>query len=96
MPTKSSPLTSSFSVTANFGLLYVFVALEIGSRRLVHFNVIEHPTEEVESWAYRRVAIARSEADRQCSLQTCDWHYTSRMPELSDPVQRLALAPDPA
>ena len=25
-------------------LLYVFVALEIGSRRLIHFNVTEHPT----------------------------------------------------
>jgi putative transposase len=34
------------SVTANFRLLYVFVALEIGSRRLVHFNVTEHPTAE--------------------------------------------------
>ena len=34
------------SVTANFRLLYVFVALKIGSRRLVHFNVTEHPTAE--------------------------------------------------
>jgi putative transposase len=28
----------------SFRILYIFVALEIGSRRLVHFNVIEHPT----------------------------------------------------
>jgi putative transposase len=34
------------SVTAGFRILYVFVALEIGSRRLVHFNVTEHPTAE--------------------------------------------------
>jgi hypothetical protein len=34
------------SVTASFRILYVFVALEIGSRRLVHFNVTEHPTAE--------------------------------------------------
>ena len=34
------------SVTAGFRTLYVFVALEIGSRRLVHFNVTEHPTAE--------------------------------------------------
>lgn len=27
-------------------MLYVFVALEIGSRRLVHFNATEHPTAE--------------------------------------------------
>src|SRR5947209_3680432 len=32
------------SVTACFRLLYVFVALEIGSRRLIHFNLTEHPT----------------------------------------------------
>lgn len=32
------------SITANFRILYVFVALEIGSRRLVHFDVTRHPT----------------------------------------------------
>jgi transposase InsO family protein len=32
------------AVTAGFRILYVFVALEVGSRRLVHFNVTEHPT----------------------------------------------------
>lgn len=32
------------SITANFRILYVFVAPEIGSRRLVHFNVTRHPT----------------------------------------------------
>jgi transposase InsO family protein len=33
-------------VTVRFRVLYTFVALEIGSRRLVHFNVTEHPTSE--------------------------------------------------
>jgi hypothetical protein len=33
-------------VTATFRVLYVFVALEIGSRRPVHFNPTEHPTAE--------------------------------------------------
>ena len=31
-------------VTATFRVLYVFVALEVGSRRLVHINVTSHPT----------------------------------------------------
>lgn len=31
-------------VTATFRVLYVFVALEVGSRRLVHVNVTSHPT----------------------------------------------------
>jgi putative transposase len=34
------------SVTVRFRILYIFVALEIGSRRLLHFNVTEHPTSE--------------------------------------------------
>ena len=34
------------SVTASFRILYVFVAMEIGSRRILHFNVTEHPTAE--------------------------------------------------
>jgi putative transposase len=31
------------SVTARFQILYVFVIMEIGTRRLVHFNVTTHP-----------------------------------------------------
>jgi putative transposase len=34
------------SVTATFQLLYVFVAIEIGSRRILHWNVTDHPTAE--------------------------------------------------
>jgi hypothetical protein len=32
------------SVTATFQVLYVFVAIEIGSRRILHCNVTDHPT----------------------------------------------------
>jgi hypothetical protein len=31
------------SVTAGFQIVYVFVIMEIGTRRLVHFNVTAHP-----------------------------------------------------
>jgi putative transposase len=34
------------SVTASFRILYVFVAMEIGSRRILHTNVTAHPTAE--------------------------------------------------
>ena len=33
-------------MTASFRLLYVFVAMEIGSRRILNANVTEHPTAE--------------------------------------------------
>jgi putative transposase len=32
------------SVTASFRVLYVFVAMEVGSRRILHTNVTDHPT----------------------------------------------------
>jgi len=34
------------AVTARFRILFVFVALEIGSRRILHCNVTAHPTAE--------------------------------------------------
>jgi hypothetical protein len=34
------------SITATLRALYVFVAMEIGQRRLLHFHVAEHPTGE--------------------------------------------------
>ena len=34
------------SVTATFRIIYVFVAMEIGSRRILHFNATRHPTAE--------------------------------------------------
>ena len=34
------------SVTATFRTVYVFVAMEVGSRRIVHFNATQHPTAE--------------------------------------------------
>ena len=34
------------SVTASFRVLYVFVVMEIGSRRILHTNVTAHPTAE--------------------------------------------------
>src|SRR2546428_10594422 len=33
-------------VTATFRLVYVLVIMEIGTRRILHFNVTEHPTAE--------------------------------------------------
>jgi hypothetical protein len=32
------------TVTASFRVLYVFVVMEVGTRRIAHFNVTAHPT----------------------------------------------------
>jgi putative transposase len=46
--TKSRPTDVSQRflcvVTARFRVLYVFVIMEVGTRRIAHFNVTHHPT----------------------------------------------------
>lgn len=41
------------SVTSTFRIIYVFVALEIGSRRILHVNVTDHPTAEWTTQQFR-------------------------------------------
>jgi hypothetical protein len=43
------------SITLTFRVLYVFVAMEIGSRRILHCNVTEHPTAEWTTQQFREV-----------------------------------------
>jgi transposase InsO family protein len=43
------------TVTASFRLIYVFVVLDISTRRLVHWNVTEHPTAEWTIQQFRAV-----------------------------------------
>ncbi len=51
------------SVTAGFQIVYVFIIMEIGTRRLVHFNVTAHPD---AAWTLQqfREAINDHEGDR--------------------------------
>lgn len=43
-------------VTARFRILYVFVAMEVGTRRIAHFNVTAHPTADWTLQQFREVA----------------------------------------
>src|SRR5213594_1718987 len=49
------------TVTATFGMLYVFVVLEGGTRRILHWNVTDHPTAEWTGQQFRMV-VGRSVA----------------------------------
>ena len=42
-------------VTARFCVLYVFVVLEVGTRRILHWNITEHPTAEWTIQQFRSV-----------------------------------------
>jgi transposase InsO family protein len=43
------------TVTASFRVLYVFVIMEVGTRRIVHFNVTAHPTADWTLQQFREV-----------------------------------------
>jgi len=43
------------SVTASFRVLYVFVVMEVGRRRIAHFNVTRHPTADWTLQQFREV-----------------------------------------
>jgi putative transposase len=60
------------AVTARFRILYIFIALEIGSRRLAHFNVTEHPTAD---WTLQQLREALP-GDGDCKFLLHDRHKT--------------------
>src|SRR5215469_13700527 len=43
------------TVTASFRVLYVFVIMEVGTRRIVHFNATTHPTADWTLQQFREV-----------------------------------------
>src|SRR6266851_10325183 len=43
------------AVTANFRMLYIFVVVEVGTRRILHWNVTDHPTGEWTAQQFRMV-----------------------------------------
>jgi len=45
------------SVTASFEVQYVFVVMEVGSRRILHTNVTDHPTAEWTTQQLREVLV---------------------------------------
>ncbi len=60
-------------VTATFRLLYLFVAMEHASRRLIHLNATAHPTAE---WTLQQLA-----------LRTADRDAAARMSGLDHPIE---------
>jgi transposase InsO family protein len=51
-------------VTARFRVLYVFVVLEVGTRKIVHFNVTDHPTADWTLQQFREVTMEEEQSHR--------------------------------
>jgi hypothetical protein len=72
MHLELSPCNFFVSVTICFRILNIFVALEIGSRRLLHFNVTEHSTSE---WTLQQLREALPD-DQDYKFLLHDRHKT--------------------
>jgi transposase InsO family protein len=63
------------TVTVTFRVLYVFVVLEVGTRRILHWNVTEHPTAEWTVQQFR--AIITGDGLHQFVIHDRDTIYSS-------------------
>jgi transposase InsO family protein len=64
-------------VTASFRVLYVFVLLEVGTRRIAHFNVSAHPTATWTLQQFREVML--DEQSYRFVLHNRDRIYSSEL-----------------
>ena len=65
------------TVTVRFRVLYVFVVLEVGTRRIVYWNVTEHPTAEWTIQQFRMVITP--ETSHRFVLHDPDRIYAERL-----------------
>jgi putative transposase len=65
------------SVTVRFHLIYVLVIMEVGTRRLVHFNVTSHPT---AAWTVQQFReVMDNEHDYRFVIHDHDTIYSSEL-----------------
>ena len=64
------------AVTARFRIFFVFVALEIGSRRILHCNVTAHPAAE---WTLQQLRDVPSDHPYQFLIHDRDMIFSSEL-----------------
>ncbi len=75
------------AVTANFRVLYVFVIMEVGTRRIAHFNVTAHPAADWTLQQFREVITG--EKPYRFLIHDRDSIYSS---ELDSAVRSMGLS----
>ena len=73
-------------VTARFRVLYVFVVLEVGTRKIVHFNVTDHPTADWTLQQFREVTM--EEQSHRFVIHDRDSIYS---PQLDSALKAMGL-----
>jgi transposase InsO family protein len=74
------------TVTARFGLVYVFIVLEVGTRRIIHWNETEHPTADWTIQQFR--AIVLGDQRQQFLIHDRDANYAATV---DDAVSAMGL-----
>jgi transposase InsO family protein len=65
------------SVTVHFRVIYVFLIMEVGSRRLIHFNVTSHPT---AAWTLQQFCeVVDNEHDDRFVIHDRDKIYSQEL-----------------
>jgi transposase InsO family protein len=72
-------------VTARFRVLYVFVVLEVGTRKIVHFNVTDHPTAD---WTQQQFREVMGEQSHRFVIHDRDSIYS---PQLDSALKAMGL-----
>ena len=78
-------------VTATFRIFYVFVVLEVGTRRIRHWNVTEHPTAEWTAQQFRMVMLG--DERHRFLIHDRDSIYSDCVDRTIAGVRTQALAP---
>src|SRR6516162_990642 len=73
-------------VTARFRVLYVFVVMEVGTRKIVHFNVTDHPTADWTLQQFREVTM--EEQSHRFVIHDRDSIYS---PQLDSALKAMGL-----
>jgi putative transposase len=77
------------AITARFRVLYVLLLMEVGSRRILHFNVTEHPTAD---WTLQQFREAIP-SDHSYRFLIHDRHATFSA-EFDQAVEHFGIAPN--
>ncbi|MBA3478599.1 MAG: hypothetical protein H0T52_09415 [Lautropia sp.] len=77
------------TVTVRFRILYVFVVLEVGTRRILHWKVTEHPTAE---WTIQQFhAVTAPELSHRFVLHDRDSIYATTVDRAIASMRRHVL-----